>query len=153
MNRTNDLPILTDLVSLINANIEETERKTLKNAEKAQKKNSVVICHVLIDESKDLYLDRVDFNGPVIIATFSDNTKTKAKSMTENYDADAGLAVCLCKKLMGEENFYKLLKVFNSEKGKLKNREKDSVAKKDIIKIEDIIAFENLLNFLQSPLV
>lgn len=79
-----------------------------KQKEKLAKKNQTYNVNIKLNEK--LTLKAIAYNGPVVIAYFSDGTCTKARSMTENYDAGAGIAVCITKKLIGEEVFYQVLK-------------------------------------------
>lgn len=69
--------------------------------------------YVINDELKvtdNLSIVKRIVQGPVLICFWSDGTKTKSKSMIpENFDYQVGLTVCICKKLLGEKNYYNLI--------------------------------------------
>lgn len=69
--------------------------------------------YVINDELKvtdELSIVKRIVQGPVLICFWSDGTKTKSKSMIpENFDYQVGLTVCICKKLLGEKNYYDLV--------------------------------------------
>lgn len=70
--------------------------------------------------SPDLLLKGSSFNGPVSMLHFADGTMTKARSMNESaYDKQAGIAICLCKKLIGEDLFYKFINTYAPEEDDL----------------------------------
>lgn len=54
-------------------------------------------------------IKKVIFNGPATIVYWSDNTKTVVKCDGEEkfYDAEKGLAMAICKKMLGLKEFYK----------------------------------------------
>lgn len=95
---------MTYIEDILNQIIAEEQ----KQKEKSAKKNQTYNVNIKLNEK--LTLNAIAYNGPVVIAYFSDGTCTKARSMTENYDAGAGIAVCITKKLIGEEVFYQVLK-------------------------------------------
>lgn len=71
------------------------------------------------------------FNNPATIVYWMDGTKTIVKCMDEDtYDRDVGLAMCICKKILGENyrsyfrNQVRYTKEeINAEVNKLKNEE------------------------------
>ena len=56
-------------------------------------------------------IKNVKFNPPATIVFWTDNTKTVVKCNGEDYDPEKGLAMCICKKVLGNKgNYYKVFK-------------------------------------------
>lgn len=56
-------------------------------------------------------IKNVKFNPPATIVFWTDNTKTVVKAENENYDPEKGLAMCICKKVLGDKgNYYEVFK-------------------------------------------
>ena len=56
-------------------------------------------------------IKNVKFNPPATIVFWTDNTKTVVKCKNEDYDPEKGLAMCICKKVLGNKgNYYKVFK-------------------------------------------
>lgn len=56
-------------------------------------------------------IKKVKFNPPATIVFWTDNTKTVVKCNGEDYDPEKGLAMCICKKVLGEKgNYYEVFK-------------------------------------------
>lgn len=56
-------------------------------------------------------IKKVKFNPPATIVFWTDNTKTVVKCNSEDYDPEKGLAMCICKKVLGEKgNYYEVFK-------------------------------------------
>ena len=56
-------------------------------------------------------IKNVKFNPPATIVFWTDNTKTVVKCNGENYDPEKGLAMCICKKMLGNKgNYYEVFK-------------------------------------------
>lgn len=80
---------------------------------------------------KQLRIKKRIFNNPATIVYWEDGTKTIVKCMNEDtYDRDVGLAMCICKKVLGTNyrsyfrNQVKYTKEeINAEVNKLKNEE------------------------------
>lgn len=54
--------------------------------------------------SKDVYITKAIANNPAFIVFWSDGTKTTAKcSISDCWDAEKGLAICVLKKLQGSD--------------------------------------------------
>lgn len=54
---------------------------------------------------------KVKFNPPATIVFWTDNTKTVVKCKGEDYDPEKGLAMCICKKVLGDRgNYYEVFK-------------------------------------------
>ena len=57
------------------------------------------------------FIKKVKFNPPATIVFWTDNTKTVVKCNGEDYDPEKGLAMCICKKVLGNKgNYYKVFK-------------------------------------------
>lgn len=53
----------------------------------------------------------VIFNGPATIVKWTDGTKTVVKCRDEAFDKEKGLAMAICKKVMGNKgNYYNVIK-------------------------------------------
>lgn len=56
-------------------------------------------------------IKKVKFNPPATIVFWTDNTKTVVKCNDEDYDPEKGLAMCICKKVLGNKgNYYEVFK-------------------------------------------
>ena len=56
-------------------------------------------------------IKKVKFNPPATIVFWTDNTKTVVKCNGEDYDPEKGLAMCICKKMLGNRgNYYEVFK-------------------------------------------
>lgn len=56
-------------------------------------------------------IKKVKFNPPATIVFWTDNTKTVVKCKGEDYDPEKGLAMCICKKILGNKgNYYEVFK-------------------------------------------
>lgn len=56
-------------------------------------------------------IKNVKFNPPATIVFWTDNTKTVVKCNGEDYDPEKGLAMCICKKVLGNRgNYYEVFK-------------------------------------------
>lgn len=56
-------------------------------------------------------IKNVKFNPPATIVFWTDNTKTVVKCNCEDYDPEKGLAMCICKKVLGNRgNYYNVFK-------------------------------------------
>lgn len=57
------------------------------------------------------FIKKVKFNPPATIVFWADNTKTVVKCKGEDYDPEKGLAMCICKKVLGDKgNYYEVFK-------------------------------------------
>ena len=57
------------------------------------------------------HIKNVKFNPPATIVFWTDNTKTVVKCNGEDYDPEKGLAMCICKKALGDKgNYYEVFK-------------------------------------------
>lgn len=57
------------------------------------------------------HIKKVKFNPPATIVFWTDNTKTVVKCNGEDYDPEKGLAMCICKKMLGNRgNYYEVFK-------------------------------------------
>lgn len=57
------------------------------------------------------FIKKVKFNPPATIVFWTDNTKTVVKCKGEDYDPEKGLAMCICKKVLGDKgNYYEVFK-------------------------------------------
>lgn len=57
------------------------------------------------------FIKNVKFNPPATIVFWTDNTKTVVKCNGEDYDPEKGLAMCICKKVLGDRgNYYEVFK-------------------------------------------
>ena len=57
------------------------------------------------------FIRKVIFNDPATIVFWTDNTKTVVKCKGEDYDPEKGLAMCICKKVLGDRgNYYEVFK-------------------------------------------
>ena len=58
-------------------------------------------------------IKNVKFNPPATIVFWTDNTKTVVKCNGEDYDPEKGLAMCICKKMLGNRgNYYEVFKKY-----------------------------------------
>ena len=58
-------------------------------------------------------IKNVKFNPPATIIFWTDNTKTVVKCNGEDYDPEKGLAMCICKKMLGNKgNYYEVFKKY-----------------------------------------
>ena len=56
-------------------------------------------------------IKNIKFNPPATIVFWTDNTKTVVKCNGEDYDPEKGLAMCICKKMLGNKgNYYEVFK-------------------------------------------
>lgn len=56
-------------------------------------------------------IKNVKFNPPATIVFWTDNTKTVVKCNGEDYNPEKGLAMCICKKVLGNKgNYYEVFK-------------------------------------------
>lgn len=141
--------LIPAIEALLNQIIESEQQKATEDS----KKNKVI--NVNIPLRNNLFLTAVAYNGPVTIAYFSDKTCTKARSMTDNYDAAAGIAVCICKKLLGQGVFYKILKecdpTYNGRTDTTlileKKNEANRVKKENRAEEEDTTEIDDALDF------
>ena len=57
------------------------------------------------------FIKKVKFNPPATIVFWTDNTKTVVKCKGEDYDPEKGLAMCICKRVLGDKgNYYEVFK-------------------------------------------
>ena len=57
------------------------------------------------------FIKKVKFTPPATIVFWTDNTKTVVKCSGEDYDPEKGLAMCICKKMLGNKgNYYEVFK-------------------------------------------
>ena len=57
------------------------------------------------------FIKKVKFSPPATIVFWTDNTKTVVKCSGEDYDPEKGLAMCICKKMLGNKgNYYEVFK-------------------------------------------
>ena len=57
------------------------------------------------------FIKKVKFIPPATIVFWTDNTKTVVKCNGEDYDPEKGLAMCICKKVLGDKgNYYEVFK-------------------------------------------
>lgn len=62
------------------------------------------------------FIKKVKFNPPATIVFWTDNTKTVVKCKGEDYDPEKGLAMCICKKVLGDKgNYYEVFKKWLSK--------------------------------------
>ena len=65
----------------------------------------------------NFYIKDVVFNDPATIVFWSDDTKTVVKAHNEEFDPEKGLAMAICKKILGNKgNFNNLFKKWIPEK-------------------------------------
>ena len=58
-------------------------------------------------------IKKVKLNPPATIVFWTDNTKTVVKCNGEDYDPEKGLAMCICKKMLGNKgNYYEVFKKY-----------------------------------------
>lgn len=63
-----------------------------------------------------VYLTKVIYSNPVVVAFWSDGTKTSCKVQhQDSYSCDAGVAFCALKKIMGGDAFSDMLKYWTPE--------------------------------------
>lgn len=63
-----------------------------------------------------VYLTKVIYSNPVVVAFWSDGTKTSCKVQhKDSYSCDAGLGFCALKKMMGGDAFADMLKYWTPE--------------------------------------
>lgn len=63
------------------------------------------------------FIKKVIFNDPATIVYWFDGTKTVVKAENEDYDPEKGLAMCICKKVLGNKgNYYEVFKKWLPEK-------------------------------------
>ena len=78
--------------------------------EKKQKKNNSCVIREEIRVTDELSIKPLVISGTSVIAYWNDGTVTKSRSMKpEAFDAQVGLSVCICKKLMGKDAYYKAI--------------------------------------------
>lgn len=76
-------------------------------------------------------IKNVKFNPPATIVFWTDNTKTVVKCNGEDYDPEKGLAMCICKKVLGDKgNYYEVFKKW------LPKRDDSDIAQKVLEHIE-----------------
>lgn len=86
------------------------------------------------------FIKKVKFNPPATIVFWTDNTKTVVKCSGEDYDPEKGLAMCICKKVLGDKgNYYEVFK---------KWLQKEEETESDLPKI----AFNELIGLLGEAL-
>lgn len=83
-------------------------------------KNMKIVTNIVMQElERGSKMDRdickeiknVKFNPPATIVLWTDNTKTVVKCNGEDYDPEKGLAMCICKKVLGNKgNYYNVFK-------------------------------------------
>ena len=60
---------------------------------------------------RGLCIRDVYFNDPVTVVIWNDGTKTIVRAKNESYDPEKGLAMTICKKVMGNKgNYYEIFK-------------------------------------------
>jgi hypothetical protein len=65
----------------------------------------------------DLVIRNVYFNDPVTVVIWNDGTKTIVRAENEAYDPEKGLAMAICKKVMGNKgNYYETFKTWLPKK-------------------------------------
>lgn len=63
-----------------------------------------------------VYLTKVIYSKPVVVAFWSDGTKTSCKvQYKDNYSCDAGIAFCALKKMVGSDKVADILKYWTPE--------------------------------------
>lgn len=68
--------------------------------------------HVNEDEATPARIVR---NGPALVVFWRDGTKTVVKCHNEDFDAEKGLAMALCRKLWGRSRTTRLLKMVEEQ--------------------------------------
>lgn len=64
---------------------------------------------VVVDLAKNTLIKDVIFNFPATIVFWADGTKTVVKCVNECYDPEKGLAMAICKKILGNTGAYNKL--------------------------------------------
>lgn len=66
---------------------------------------------VVVDLAKNTLIKDVIFNFPATIVLWADGTKTVVKCTNEVFDPEKGIAMAICKKILGNTgSYYKLFK-------------------------------------------
>lgn len=70
--------------------------------------NSIYGCEA---KPTDIEIEKVIFNPPATIVFWTDNTKTVVKAENEDFDPEKGLAMAICKKVLGNRgNYYNIFR-------------------------------------------
>lgn len=70
--------------------------------------NSIYGCEA---KSTGIEIEKVIFNPPATIVFWTDNTKTVVKAENEDFDPEKGLAMAICKKVLGNKgNYYNIFR-------------------------------------------
>ena len=112
---------LDNLDALVYGYIKESDKSSSANSEKTiadeteggKNMNRKEITNKSNRKSPDFrrFIKKVKFNPPATIVFWTDNTKTVVKCNGEDYDPEKGLAMCICKKVLGDKgNYYEVFK-------------------------------------------
>ena len=64
-----------------------------------------------IFKTEGIEIEKVIFNPPATIVFWTDNTKTVVKAENEDFDPEKGLAMAICKKVLGNKgNYYNIFR-------------------------------------------
>lgn len=79
----------------------------------------------------NIYIKEIIYNEPATIVLWSDKTKTVCKCHPDDtYSKESGLAMCICKKLMGNKEFKETFEYWLPEQESLLG---DKVTLKDVM--------------------
>ena len=112
---------LDNLDALVYGYIKESDKTSSANSEKTiadeteggKNMNRKETTNKSNRKSPDIrrFIKKVKFNPPATIVFWTDNTKTVVKCSGEDYDPEKGLAMCICKKVLGDKgNYYEVFK-------------------------------------------
>ena len=96
--------LLNDVYATYDCYIKLFDKSTSANKETTERSN-----YMPTDIRR--FIKKVKFNPPATIVFWTDNTKTVVKCKGEDYDPEKGLAMCSCKKVLGDKgNYYEVFK-------------------------------------------
>lgn len=67
----------------------------------------------------NVYMKEVIYHKPATIVFWSDGTKTVCKCHDDTYSEETGLAMCICKKMLGNKEFKRIFEAWLPEQKSL----------------------------------
>ena len=78
--------------------------------------NGQISVNKFIEENYKPKIVKVIYNDPATIVYWSDSSKTVVKcAKGDSFSQSAGLALCICKKIFGDQNYRNILKKYVNE--------------------------------------
>ena len=121
----NELLLMASVLDQTYTEKELTEKKNIKDKKTTNKKGQDTL-----KDQKKVSIKKVIYHNPAVIVFWSDNTKTVSIChQKDTFNPDAGLAICIAKKWIGNEAFHLTLEKYKYQVNNTDSGEADSLEK------------------------